>query len=164
MCSSHLPLGVPNSATQILARLSSAVAHIKNFSGAVAGEKDQFCKGSLSLSIFYFVIVIVFLFLFVAFYKKSKKNSLLFIVVIFTAYFIPIIMTPEEMIFTFKQGSEESFKEAWSRINEPYDKTEPKMTLGQLLTSFYFGLALRYRYGLDTLVGGYFLQSDEDHA
>src|SRR4051794_13947259 len=73
-------------------------------------------------------------------------------------------MTPEEMIFTFKQGSEESFKEAWSRINESYDKTKPKMTLGLLLTSFYFGLVLRYRYGLDTLVGGDFLQSDGDQA
>src|SRR4051812_20043267 len=73
-------------------------------------------------------------------------------------------MTSEEMIFTFKQGSEESFKEAWSRINESYDKTEPKMTLGMLLTSFYFGLVLRYRYGLDTLVGGDFLQNDGDQA
>src|SRR3954470_13782024 len=73
-------------------------------------------------------------------------------------------MTPEEMIFTFKQGSEESFKEALSRINESYDKTEPKMTLGLLLTSFYFGLVLRYRYGLDTLVAGDFLQSDGDQA
>src|SRR3954451_9133544 len=73
-------------------------------------------------------------------------------------------MTPEEMIFTVKQGSEESFKEAWSRINESYNKTEPKMTLGLLLTSFYFGLVLRYRYVLDTLVGGDFLQSDEDKS
>src|SRR4051812_9974256 len=38
------------------------------------------------------------------------------------------------------------------------------MTLGLLLTSFYFGLVLRYRYGLDTLVGGDFLQSDGDQA
>src|SRR3954453_9248875 len=73
-------------------------------------------------------------------------------------------MTPEEMIFTFKQGSEESFKEAWSRINESYDKTKPKMTLGLLLTSFYFGLVHRYRYGMDTLVGGDFLQNDGDQA
>src|SRR3954468_11083409 len=38
------------------------------------------------------------------------------------------------------------------------------MTLGLLLTSFYFGLVLRYRYGFDTLVGGDFLQSDADQA
>jgi hypothetical protein len=53
------------------------------------------------------------------------------------------------MIFTFKQKSEESFKEAWSRIYDWHGKTEPKMTLGLLLSSFYFGLALRYRYALD---------------
>jgi hypothetical protein len=39
-------------------------------------------------------------------------------------------MSPEEMIFTFKQRSEESFKEAWSRIYDSHSKTEPKMTLG----------------------------------
>ena len=39
-------------------------------------------------------------------------------------------MSPEEMIFTFKQGSEESFKEAWLRIDNSYDKTEPRITLG----------------------------------
>ena len=40
----------------------------------------------------------------------------------------PITMSPEEMIFTFKQGIEESFKEAWSRISDLHEKTEPKMT------------------------------------
>ena len=76
----------------------------------------------------------------------------------------PVTMSPEEMIFTFKQGSEESFKEAWSRINNSYDKTEPKMTLGLLLSSFYFGLVLCYRYALDTVVGGDFLHCDGDQA
>ena len=46
------------------------------------------------------------------------------------------------------------FKEAWSRINKSYIETGPKMTLGLLLKSFYFGLVLHYRYALDTLVGG----------
>jgi hypothetical protein len=68
------------------------------------------------------------------------------------------------MIFTFKQGSEESFKEAWGRINNYYDNTEPKMTLSLLLSSFYFGLVLRYRYALDTVVGGDFLNCDGDQA
>ena len=76
----------------------------------------------------------------------------------------PVIMSPEEMIFTFKQGSEESFKEAWSRINKSYIETGPKMTLGLLLKSFYFGLVLRYRYALDTLVGREFLHCDGDQA
>jgi hypothetical protein len=53
-------------------------------------------------------------------------------------------MSLEEMIFTFKQKSEESFNEAWSRIFDSHNKTEPKMTLGLLLSSFYFGLVLYY--------------------
>ena len=73
-------------------------------------------------------------------------------------------MSPEDMIFTFKQKDEESFKEAWSRIYDWHGKTEPKMTLSLLLSSFYFGLSLRYRYALDTLVGGDFLQCDGDQA
>jgi hypothetical protein len=73
-------------------------------------------------------------------------------------------MSPEEMIFTFKQKSEESFKEAWSRIYDWHGKTEPKMTLSLLLSSFYFGLALRYRYALDATVEGDFLHCDGDQA
>jgi hypothetical protein len=73
-------------------------------------------------------------------------------------------MSPEEMIFTFKQGSEESFKEAWSRVYDSHGKTEPKMTLGLLLSSFYFGLVLCYRYALDVVAGGYFLHCDGDQA
>jgi hypothetical protein len=73
-------------------------------------------------------------------------------------------MSPEEMIFTFKQKSEESFKEAWSRIYDFHGKTEPKMTLSLLLSSFYFGLALRYRYALDATEGGDFLHCDGDQA
>ena len=42
---------------------------------------------------------------------------------------IPITMSPEELIFTFKQGSEESFKEAWSRVFDSYSRTELRMTL-----------------------------------
>jgi hypothetical protein len=73
-------------------------------------------------------------------------------------------MSPEEMIFTFKQKSEESFKEAWSRIYDWHGKTKPKMTLSLLLSSFYFGLALRYRYALDATAGGDFLHYDGDQA
>ena len=71
---------------------------------------------------------------------------------------------PEVEVRSFKQGSEESFKEAWLRIDNSYDKTEPRMTLGLLLRSFYFGLVLRYRYALDTLVGGDFFQCGGDQA
>jgi hypothetical protein len=50
----------------------------KHFSSAVAGEKEDFCKGSLLLSIFYFVIALLTfftLFLFASFYQKYKKIS-----------------------------------------------------------------------------------------
>jgi hypothetical protein len=65
LCSSYLPLGVPNWA--VIYTPSS------NFSGAVVGEKEDFCKGSLSLAIFYFVIVLLFLFLLAYFYQNTKK-------------------------------------------------------------------------------------------
>jgi hypothetical protein len=44
-----------------------------NFSGAVAGEKEDFCKGSLSRTIFYFVFFCFILFLLASFYQKYKK-------------------------------------------------------------------------------------------
>jgi hypothetical protein len=68
------------------------------------------------------------------------------------------------MIFTFKQKGEKSFKEAWSRIYDWHGKTEPKMTLSVLLSCFYFGLALHYRYALDTTAEGDFLHCDGDQA
>jgi hypothetical protein len=46
------------------------------FSGVVAGEKEDLCMGSLSLSIFYFVIVLLTfftLFLLASFNKNTKK-------------------------------------------------------------------------------------------
>jgi hypothetical protein len=73
-------------------------------------------------------------------------------------------MSPEDMIFTFKQKNEESFKEAWSRIYDWHGKTEPKMTLSLLLSCFYFGLALCYRYALDAMAEGDFLHCDGDQA
>jgi hypothetical protein len=77
---------------------------------------------------------------------------------------VGVTMSPEEMIFTCKQKSEESFKEAWTRIYDCHGKTEPKMTLSLLLSCFYFGLALRYRYALDGTAGGDFLHCDGDQA
>jgi hypothetical protein len=47
---------------------------IKQFSGAVAGEKEDFCKGSLSLPIFYFVIVLLYFIFACIFLSKIQKN------------------------------------------------------------------------------------------
>jgi hypothetical protein len=45
-----------------------------NFSGAAAGEKEDFCKGSLSLPIFYFVIVLLYFIFACIFLSKTHKN------------------------------------------------------------------------------------------
>jgi hypothetical protein len=45
-----------------------------NFSGAVAREKDDFCKGSLSLPIFYFVILLLYFIFACIFLSKIQKN------------------------------------------------------------------------------------------
>jgi hypothetical protein len=47
---------------------------IKQFSGAVAGEKEDFCNGSLSLPIFYFVIVLLYFIFASIFLSKIQKK------------------------------------------------------------------------------------------
>jgi hypothetical protein len=66
LCSSYLPLGVPNWA--VIYTPSS------NFSGAVAEEKEDFCKGSLSLPIFYFIIILLYFIFACIFLLKVQKN------------------------------------------------------------------------------------------
>jgi uncharacterized integral membrane protein len=53
---------------------TSTTRHQRSFSGAVAGEKEDFCKGSLSLPIFYFFIVLLyFIFACIVLSKTHKK-------------------------------------------------------------------------------------------
>jgi hypothetical protein len=47
---------------------------IKQFSGAIAGEKEDFCKGSLSRSTFYFVIVLLYFIFACIILSKSQKK------------------------------------------------------------------------------------------
>jgi hypothetical protein len=47
---------------------------IKQFSGAVAGEKEDFCKGSLAHTIFTLFLFWFILFLLASFYQKYKKK------------------------------------------------------------------------------------------
>jgi hypothetical protein len=61
-----------------------------NFSSAVAREKEDFCKGSLSLPIFYFVIVFLYFIFACIFLSKIQKNSS-FIVVIFTCLLLVLL-------------------------------------------------------------------------
>jgi hypothetical protein len=66
LCSSYLPLGVSNGVL--------STRHQTTFSGAIAGEKEDFCKGSLSLPIFYFVIVLLYFIFACIFLSKIQKN------------------------------------------------------------------------------------------
>jgi hypothetical protein len=45
-----------------------------NFSSAIAGEKEDFYKGSLSLPIFYFVIVLLYFIFACIFLLKIQKK------------------------------------------------------------------------------------------
>jgi hypothetical protein len=66
LCSSYLPLGLPTEC------YLHAINHF--FSGAVAGEKEDFCKGSLSRSIFYFVFVLLYFIFACIILLKIQKN------------------------------------------------------------------------------------------
>jgi hypothetical protein len=65
LCSSYLPLGVPN---------ELFLQAINEFSGAVAGEKEDFCQGSLSRTIFYFVFVLLYFILACIILSNIQKN------------------------------------------------------------------------------------------
>jgi hypothetical protein len=72
LCSSYFPLGVPNWAINYTAS--------SNFSSAVAGEKEDLCKGSLSLPIFYFIIVLLYFIFAYIFLSQIQKKLVPFIV------------------------------------------------------------------------------------
>jgi hypothetical protein len=83
------------------------------FLAPLPGRKKISARGvshaqPFTLLLFYFI-----LFLLASFYQKYKKKSSYF-KLLFISSLGAIAMSPEEMIFTFKQKSEESFKEAWS--------------------------------------------------
>jgi hypothetical protein len=92
----------------------SSTRHQVIFLALLPGRKRISARGvscfqSFSLLLFFFI-----LFLLASFYQKYKK--LVPISSCFMSSLVPITMSPEEMIFAFKQKSDESFKEAWSRI------------------------------------------------
>jgi hypothetical protein len=133
------------------------------FLALLPGRKKISARGVSHAQSFTLLLFCFTLLLLASFYKKYKKISFYF-KLLFMPSLVAVTMSPKEMIFTFKQKSELSFKEAWSRIYDCHGKTKPKMTLSLLLSSFYFGLALRYRYALDATAGGDFLHCDGDQA
>jgi hypothetical protein len=48
--------------------------HQAKFFGAVAGEEEDFCKGSLARTIFYFVFVLLYFIFAYIFLSKIQKN------------------------------------------------------------------------------------------
>jgi hypothetical protein len=48
LCSSYLPLGVPNWTVIYI----NTAPPSKDFSGVIAGEKEEFCKGSFAFTSF----------------------------------------------------------------------------------------------------------------
>jgi hypothetical protein len=134
----------------------------QSFLAPLPRRKKIFARGvshAQSFTLFLFCFILFCLHLLI----KNTKGSFYF-KLIFMSSLVVVTMSPEEMIFTFKQKSEESFKEAWCRIYDWHGKTEPKMTLSLLLSSFYFGLALHYIYALDATAEGDFLHCDGDQA
>jgi hypothetical protein len=65
LCSSYLPLGVPN---------ELYLQAINEFSSAVAGEEVDFYKGSLSRTIFYFGFVLLYFIFACIILSKIQKN------------------------------------------------------------------------------------------
>jgi hypothetical protein len=72
LCSSYIPLGVSNWA--VIYMPSS------NFSSAVAGEKEDFCKGSLSLPIFLLCYCFALFYFFLHLFIKNTKKLVPFLV------------------------------------------------------------------------------------
>jgi hypothetical protein len=71
-------LGFPTgrSFTSLITRIITAPS--TSFSGAVAGEEEDFCEGSFRTHIHYFVLSFAFtLFLLASFYQKPKKIRIL---------------------------------------------------------------------------------------
>jgi hypothetical protein len=64
LCSSYLPLGVPN---------ELFLQAMNEFSGAVAGEEEDFARGVSHAQSFTFFLFCFILFLLASFYQKTKK-------------------------------------------------------------------------------------------
>jgi hypothetical protein len=63
--------------------------HQAFFSGAIAGEKEDFCKGSLARSIFYFVIVLLyFIFACIVLSKTQKIASFIVLISLLSVHYV----------------------------------------------------------------------------
>jgi hypothetical protein len=63
--------------------------------GRITGEKEDFCKGSLSCSTFYFVIVLLYFIFTCIILSKTKKISFLYSCFYLLAFILARMGTPE---------------------------------------------------------------------
>jgi hypothetical protein len=117
LCSSYLPLGVPN---------GLLLQAIKQFSGAVAGDKEDLCKGSLARTIIYFVFVLLYFIFACIILSKIKKFSFLHSCFYLLAFSFVRMSNPEVEVHTFKQQGGESLKDAWYRISNAHHRCTKK--------------------------------------
>jgi hypothetical protein len=83
------------------------IAPSKYFSGTVAGEEEDFCKGSLSRTIFYFVFVLLyFIFACIVLLKIQKNSSLIVVTFTYLLFSLARMSKPEAEVRTFKQQGE----------------------------------------------------------
>jgi hypothetical protein len=69
LCSSYLPLGVPNWSVIYI-----NTVHIKLFSGTIAREEEDFCKESFTRTFFtLFIVLLYFIFTCIVLSKIQKK-------------------------------------------------------------------------------------------
>jgi hypothetical protein len=77
LCSSYLPLGVPNWSVIYI-----STGAIKLFSSAVAGEEEEFCKGSFTCTSFTLFLVLLLLYFCLHHFIKNTQKLVSFIAVI----------------------------------------------------------------------------------
>src|SRR3954447_11274650 len=134
-----------------------APLHTSRFSGAVAGEKDHFCKGSLSLSIFLLCYCFFFLIFVCCVLSKIQKNKFTLYSCYYRLSYYCKMNIPEVEVRSIKQQGGESLKDAWYRICDAHHRSTKKYSTMILLRNFYVGISSWNRHILDTLIGGNFL-------
>jgi hypothetical protein len=121
LCSSYLPLGVPNRLVIII--IINYTPAIKPFSGAVAGEEvEDFCKGSFSHAhpLLCFIVLLYFIFTCIVLYQKHKKIVYFIVAFIFLLLVFAKMSNLEVEVRSFKQQGGENLKDAWYCINNAH--------------------------------------------
>jgi hypothetical protein len=119
----HHQLHANKTSTSFLAPFNTAPS--TSFLAPLSGKKKTSARG---VSHAHPLLVLSFALLYFYLHHFIKKKNFSFLYSCLLSSLVATTMSPEDMIFTFKQKGEESFKEAWSRIYDWHGKTEPKMT------------------------------------